>query len=684
MFSSRDNLNLNLQNNEEELIIYELVDSISLIQKKISNLFKSMEHNKKNDLYNKLSLIEDEIIKNKKKIKNYINEQKQNEINFKKMKSDNEFINKKFEDDLEEINERINNIISGGKNNDKEIYQISDDKINQILIEKKHEDELRDLKIDYNSIIIVYQKLLNILEININKKYQFNEKLNMLKEEKNVIKEKIIENISKKESFEEVAKIYLLKFINEIININSYYLEENINKENNNIIQNNNSENYYFEPSNGANSLLLNNKNSYLFSYFNISNENLKIYPYELNNININNLSNEIAAQLLFSINNCLKKINPKNNSLNNSMMIKKNKYVNENLHEKNINNNSTIESKIIYNSKENNSLTVILSSKIKKEILIFINSFTNHLDKNKENDFQKLINDFFINLSKETINLLNFYFNSQLKINKKEDNTSEKIINILFIFFKLIFKKFYLDNMIKNECEFLNYEYKTIKKNIKNYINLIIANINKLNNKKQEYDIKLKGIRQKNKLFQELYINDKVHTSLKDEAYFDLTKKSNQLIDNKNEVNDSLNSKQNDFQFKIENLNKKISNKKKNIKNLEKEKKIIEEKIAVKNRIIMNEIGKLKKIMEEKFKLIKAQIDSYKNKYGNNNNLYDKFIEKINQSLRITSKSLMNTNNLFLNKTYSNFYNNNNNSFYNNPQNNNTFYRINNEIKEN
>ena len=179
-----------------------------------------MEHNKKNDLYNKLSLIEDEIIKNKKKIKNYINEQKQNEINFKKMKSDNEFINKKFEDDLEEINERINNIISGGKNNDKEIYQISDDKINQILIEKKHEDELRDLKIDYNSIIIVYQKLLNILEININKKYQFNEKLNILKEEKNIIKEKIIENISKKESFEEVAKIYLLKFINEIININ--------------------------------------------------------------------------------------------------------------------------------------------------------------------------------------------------------------------------------------------------------------------------------------------------------------------------------------------------------------------------------------------------------------------------------------------------------------------------------
>ena len=136
------------------------------------------------------------------------------------MKSDNEFINKKFEDDLEEINERINNIISGGKNNDKEIYQISDDKINQILIEKKHEDELRDLKIDYNSIIIVYQKLLNILEININKKYQFNEKLNMLKEEKNVIKEKIIENISKKESFEEVAKIYLLKFICGVENMN--------------------------------------------------------------------------------------------------------------------------------------------------------------------------------------------------------------------------------------------------------------------------------------------------------------------------------------------------------------------------------------------------------------------------------------------------------------------------------
>ena len=41
----------------------------------------------------------------------------------------------------------------------------------------------------------------------------------MLKEEKSVISTKIMEYISKKESYEELAKIYLFKFFEGIINI---------------------------------------------------------------------------------------------------------------------------------------------------------------------------------------------------------------------------------------------------------------------------------------------------------------------------------------------------------------------------------------------------------------------------------------------------------------------------------
>ena len=90
---------LNIQYNKEESNIYKLVDIISSIQKKISFLSKSMEHNKKNELFQKLSLIEDEILKNKKKINNYISKQKKKEINFKKMKYDNELIIKKVDNE---------------------------------------------------------------------------------------------------------------------------------------------------------------------------------------------------------------------------------------------------------------------------------------------------------------------------------------------------------------------------------------------------------------------------------------------------------------------------------------------------------------------------------------------------------------------------------------------------------
>ena len=216
----------NLHFTKEESNIYKLVDLISSIQKKISSLTKTMEHTKKNELYQKLSLIEDEIIKNKKKINNYIIKQKQYEINFNKMKFDNQIFIKKIDDELEEITKRINNIISGGKNNDKEIYHISNNNFEKIIYQKKNEDELKNLDIDYNSMIVIYQNLLNVLEVNINKRYQLTEKLNMLKEEKIVSEEKVIEYISKKESLEEVSKIYLLKFFNEILFNNIKYSDE--------------------------------------------------------------------------------------------------------------------------------------------------------------------------------------------------------------------------------------------------------------------------------------------------------------------------------------------------------------------------------------------------------------------------------------------------------------------------
>ena len=683
----------NLRFTKEESNIYKLVDLISSIQKKISSLTKTMEHTKKNELYQKLSLIEDEIIKNKKKINNYIIKQKQNEINFNKMKFDNQIFIKKIDDELEEITKRINNIISGGKNNDKEIYQISNNNLDKIIYQKKNEDELKNLDIDYNSIIVIYQNLLNVLEVNINKRYQLTEKLNMLKEEIIISEEKVIEYISKKESLEEVSKIYLLKFFNEILSNNIKYSDENINEENKiestNIIRVNSSQNNnIIEPSNGAHSSLLNNKNAYLknnYNNFNLDNENFKIYLYELKIIDINDLSKEISFQIIIAINSYIKNLYLNNKSLSNSL------FHNSGRTEKYLSNmdNTQINSKIIYNAKDKNSFISLLTAKIKKDILVFMNHISSEQN-NNINKFEKLIDEFFINLSKNIINILNYYFSSHLLMIQKEENKTEISNNILLLslYLKLNFKKFYLDKVIQNECEFIKNQYKYSEKNLKSFLELAIANINKLNSKKQEYDKKIDEIKHKKQLLQGKVINDKVHISMKDKAYFDLTKKSNDLIENKDNINDQFISIEKEYEQENENIYQKILNREKILKDLEKEKMLIEDKMAKKNKIIKNEIERLKKIISEKFKLIKMQIDIYRKKNGNSLDLYDRFIEKINNSLRLTSKSLMNKNNILLNRTFSyNFFTPNNHNNYKNKINN-TFYKLNennnNEINTN
>ena len=64
----------NMEKTQEELSIYQLVNIISSINKKIYDLQKTMEHTKKNELYQKLFLIEEEIlyIKNKYPLINFI------------------------------------------------------------------------------------------------------------------------------------------------------------------------------------------------------------------------------------------------------------------------------------------------------------------------------------------------------------------------------------------------------------------------------------------------------------------------------------------------------------------------------------------------------------------------------------------------------------------------------------
>ena len=199
-------------NKKEESDIYELVNLISSIEKKIYELNKKIELNKKNELFQNLSSIEEEILKRRKIVNNYNEIKKKEEMKHKKMISYNELNNQMIEMDLEELNQKINNIISDKRIDKKEIYTISNEEINNILSEKKNKDGLKYTNIDYNYINKIYQNIFNYLKIFVNKREILSGQMNMIKEEILTIKMKIIEYISKKESFEESAKFLLFKF----------------------------------------------------------------------------------------------------------------------------------------------------------------------------------------------------------------------------------------------------------------------------------------------------------------------------------------------------------------------------------------------------------------------------------------------------------------------------------------
>ena len=589
----------NKENTKEEISIYKLVNIISSIHKKIYDLQKSMEHTKKNELFQKLSLIEEQIIKKRKEINNY-NEKKNNkEMNYKKIISLNELNNQIIEMDLGDLNEKIKDMTIDGKHTIKDLYLISGDEIGSILSEKKNNDNLKYLNIDYNFAFNKYQNILNGINAYKNKREQLNEKMNMLKEEKSVIETKIMEYISKKESLEEFAKIYLFKFFEGIKN----------------------SENQ---------------KNDFqiFINNFQISEENLIIHLYQLNGIDVDSLCKEIASQIILTNND---NINI-NNKISNSKYLYNNKK----------------EQKKSIDHIDNNSLILALYSKLKKYILEFMNSFENQNEKDNYN-FHSIIDNFFNNISKFIINLLNYYM-------LVSDQISET--NSLVIYLKLIFKKYIIENIIKNDSVFLNKEYKKAEELIKKDIHICFKNLKELNDKEKKYRIKLNSIENKKNDLNRTNHNKNILT-LKEKKYMDLNEKTNKLIENKNNLNQKFDTQINDYKKENKNINNEILNKIKAIENLISQKKLLEEKIGKRNKIILLEIKKLKKLSSEKFNEIKYQLDIYQKKNGSNFHLYDIFIDKINKSLSSTSKSLMHTYSRRINntcktpknKTYSSIY---------------------------
>ncbi len=621
----------------EEELVYELVDCIVKNQDKIKELKHKISIPEENEIYKKEIQYKNNLSSNIKKINRYENEKKINDKEFKEYT--NKFYAKmeNIDNEISLISDKINEFDKNNKN--KELYKISYEKFKKIILNKQDKKNLKNSKNEFNKINSNYAGISQDLKKIEEEKNKYNEINLMLEEEKEGIDNKIVDYMSLKESYEEMSKQYLKQFISE----NIYLYEEN----NNNI---------------------LNEKNDFNKMIENEANSNIILYYYELNFIDFHKISKEISNQIIYLINQSIKE---NKNDINDIINIKSYEKISKSNEDKNLvqmleNNNNVLfhsivnKTKLYYNKQEIISLISILSSKIEKKLIEYFISSNETID-NKLH--QENIDNLFNALKDLIISFLNIYFPSV--INKNKNNS-----DLLILFIKCLLKSFYYQKIISNDFSFLNDEYKKSKKAIKQSLNLIEKKYDDMKYKKEELSIFKNELEEKMK-----YLNDNINNNI----YEDLSPEEKEYI-NLNQRLDELNIKkkklkydfikyENEINFNLEKLSYKIDQLKTNNKLLRKNILTCQEEIKLKNHQNKLEINKLEKSIKDKFNVIKGQIAVYKKKYGDNMELYNKFVDRINESLKETGNENKNINEYNIKNNYLS----KSNSMYNTQS---TFYK--------
>lgn len=638
----------------EEEIIYELIDCIIKNQDKISELTLKIEFPSNDEVYQKEIYYRNKFNKNIEKINEQEKSKKINEKNLKKYITDYKIKSDEIEDKLSKINNKLTEIENEADNDDnsnKEFYKTSYEKVKNIILNKENEENLKSLKEEYKNVNIAFGELLRHINKNELKKNKFNEMALMLEEEKEGVDIKIIEYMSLKETYEEIAKLQLKIFIFENLEDNNSYnantFRINLKNENEN---------------NGAGQFLLNNKNK---MNLNIKADvsDIKLYYYEINIIDIHKLSKEMGSHVINLINYYLQSLGSihNNTEINNSYFYNTlnnktsglqnfdnvNTIIDDNNNYNTINNFNILlnKTKIFYNKSDIKSLISILSSKIEKQIINFLASSDKYVE--GKNYIDKLDQLFNI-LNELIISFINIYYNSYIKI---KTNYSEKLI----LFIKYFIKSFYYEKIISTEFSFINHEYKNNNKMLQNYISLIEKNLNKLNSQNEENLLTKKQLEEKI-----IYLNDEMNKDSnlteQEKEYIKLNQKLKDLNDEKNMIKYELIDYENEYNFNNENIDNKIDAL--NNKNILLKKNIIscQEEIKMKNKHYKMEIQKLENEIKKHFEVIRNQIEVYKKKYGDNMELYNKFISRIEESLRLANLSILTDDNLPKN-TQSTFY---------------------------
>ena len=543
-------INEPINETEEEKTIKSLVDDIYNYEEKILEINTYLEKIQSNDSDTNLSLLKkkENTLKDKLNlIKIKVNDEiskKQNMISAKqKVLNDienqiNKYISKLSEFNTLSFNSLIMTkyIISNNINEFLTKQQIDDIINNSIKEEHKPEVSKNNNNIENN----IEQEINKIKE----KMNQLQENLLMMKEEKAIVSNEIIELISKKETVDSLVKTSLIN-LNENISYNNITLPE--------------------------------------------------IQDYELNFIDTNKISKNICDELyeLFDIKN--KEINQ--NNINNKELSL---------------NISSIKSK---NEEDNNLNIKNLEILIKSELDTFLLNQT----KNKD-----IINNLLNNLC--------IIISTKLQLLNIEDISSDKLKAYLLYYFKSL----YYDNIIENKFKFINKEYKLLKKEMKKYLNNLKDELTLLETKRE--DLTKNMIIKSNTLNKP---NNKgiINLTKNEQEYIQICSKGNSLLKQKEEILDIINNLEKDInKLKIENkqeeenITKELNDIKEQINNLTNN----EDKMKIK---LNEDIINYRKIISDKFSLIKTQLKNYKTKYGSNLGIYNRLIEGINDTIKLIYK---------------------------------------------
>ena len=591
---------------KEEILIKTLIEEINNVEKKISEI-NNKENKSQNGLYQKnpklIELKDLQELLNKKIIS--LNNDFQKEFELKRQEiiiqknqiNDLDIKLNEYQKEIESLNkkeikypllkykfENINNKI------------LSPKQINEINIKNENEaenDKVKDLMREIEvykaseSVVLNNQKEL---KNNINK---LNENLKMLKEEKFGINDELLDIISYKETLECINK-------NNLVNLTKLL------KQNNSIISNENLK--------------------IGLEKINRIEKPIKIFNFELMIIDLKKVSSKLYEELSYSFGFIL--INNKIIRKNNYYTRSQNKEIRTiEIYDKGLNDNNN-------NNYKNKSLnnSYIINSQYENNIL----------DKNYfELSIEEELNSYFKENNEQEINdLLDkiaLIIIEQLKKNEIEIPLyfNDNLISYLSYFFKIL----YYDKVIDNKIKFINKDYKSIKKEYKKAKDFSNNEILKLENKYEEIITKEKECENNLKNIKK---DESINLNEIEKEYIQYCSKINYIMKQKDDINKNIISLENDINNKKIEKNNEIEIINNELKNMQKEINEINNTNEL-NTLKNNEsIINYRKIIADKFNLIKELLQSYKEKYGSNISLYNKFINNINNTLQKTRNQII------------------------------------------